>query len=161
MTTTKHLSGAAFATLGVVGPESVPTTPVSRSLSLESSAVVTIDDEERGVFREERIQRGDTLASILERLGVDDQAAFQYLRSNPAAKALSGNLRPGKTIRAETGSDGEFVSLSYALSQTEILKVAKDGNGFTATKAELPLEKRVHMKAAEIRHSLSSECMVA
>ena len=151
---TLALSGAAFATLGVVGPESVPTTPVSRTLSLEGSTVVTIDDEDRGVFREERIQRGDTLASILERLGVDDQAAFQYMRSNQAAKTLSGNLRPGKTIRAETGSDGEFVSLSYALSQTEVLKVAKVESGFTTTKAELPLEKRVHMKAAEIRHSL-------
>ncbi len=148
------LSGAAFGTLGVVGPESVPSAPVSQALSLAGSAVISIGEEDRGVFREERIQRGDTLASILERLGVDDQAAFQYLRSNPAARVLSNNLRPGKTIRAETGSDGEFVSLSYAVSPTEILKVAKDDNGFTAAKTEIPLDKRVHMRAAEIRHSL-------
>jgi murein DD-endopeptidase MepM/ murein hydrolase activator NlpD len=148
------LSGAAFATLGVVGPDAVPTTAATRALSLTSAAVVSIDDEDRGVFREERIQRGDTLASLLERLGVNDQAAFQYLRSSKDARPFSGNLRPGRTIRAETGSDGELVSLSYALSPTEILKVSKDDAGFSATKGELALERRVHMKAAEIRYSL-------
>ena len=148
------LSGAAFATLGVVGPDAVPTTPVSRALAIPSATIVSIDDEDRGIYREERIQRGDTLASLLERLGVDDPAAFQYLRSSRDARVFSGNLRPGKIIRAETGSDGELVSLSYALSPTEILRVTKDESGFTAVKSGLSLERRVHMKAAEIRFSL-------
>ena len=147
-------SSATFATLGVVGPHSVPTTLVSESLPLAAPEVVSIDAEDRGVFREERIQRGDTLASVLGRLGVDDPAAFQFLRSSPDARALAGNLRPGRTIRAETGSDGELVALSYPLSATEVLKVARDDAQFSATKAEIKLERRVHMKGAEIRHSL-------
>jgi len=147
-------SSATFATLGVVGPQSVPTTLVLEALNLAATEVVSIDAEDRGVFREERIQRGDTLAAVLGRLGVDDPAAFQYLRSSPDARALAGNLRPGRTIRAETGSDGELVALSYPLSATEVLKVTRDESQFSAAKAEITLERRVHMKGAEIRYSL-------
>jgi murein DD-endopeptidase MepM/ murein hydrolase activator NlpD len=147
-------SGAAFATLGVVGPESVSSALVRESLTLTGTQVVSIDDEDRGVFREERIQRGDTLASVLARLGVDDPAAFQFLRGDKEARALSGNLRPGRTVRAETGSDGELVSLTYPISPTEVLTVTKGDNGFSASRSELTLERRVHMKSADIRYSL-------
>ena len=148
------LSGAAFATLGVLGPETIPTTLVSQSLTPANIRIISIDEEDRGVFREERIVRGDTLASVLTRLGVDDPAAFQHLRGDSNARALTGNLRPGRIIRAETGSDGELVSLTYTLSQTEVLKVAKDAAGFSTTRANLELERRVQMKGAEIRYSL-------
>lgn len=148
------LSSATFATLGVVAPETVPSTLVSEALSLTAIQIVSIDAEDRGVFREERILRGDTLASVLGRLGVDDPEAFQYLRGDRDARALSGNLRPGRSIRAETGSDGELVSLTYPLSPTEVLKVTREDTGFSATKAPIQLERRVHMKGAEIRHSL-------
>ena len=57
-------SSATFATLGVVGPQSVPTALVSEALNLAATEVVSIDAEDRGVFREERIQRGDTLAAV-------------------------------------------------------------------------------------------------
>ena len=146
-------SGAAFATLGAVGPESVPTQSISQTLSLAGAQVVTLADEDRGVFREERILRGDTLASVLARLGVDDAAAFQYLRG-PQSRGLTNNLRPGRAIRAETGAAGELVGLSYAISPTEIVKVGRSDTGFSTSKVEMVLERRVHMKSAEIRSSL-------
>ena len=149
-------SGAAFATLGAIEPDAVPTVAISSALSLAGAQVVNLDDEDRGIFREERIQRGDTLASILARLGVDDPAAFQYLRTNPQARSATGNLRPGRNIRAETGADGELVSLSYALSASEIVRVEQDGDSFKTSKMEMPLERRVQMTGAEIRYSLFS-----
>ena len=149
-------SGAAFATLGAIEPDAVPTVAISRALSLSGAQVVNLDDEDRGIFREERIQRGDTLASILARLGVDDPAAFQYLRTNPQARSATGNLRPGRNIRAETGADGELVSLSYALSASEIVRVEQDGDSFKTSKMEMTLERRVQMTGAEIRYSLFS-----
>lgn len=151
---TLALSGAAFATLGVVGPDSVSTTPITQTLSLDRQAVLSLDDEDRGIFREERIQRGDTLASLLSRLGVDDPAAFAYLRSHRDAKSLSGNLRPGRTVRAETGGDGELVSLTYPVSPSEVVRVTRDGDAFSTTRADIVAERRVHMKSAEIRYSL-------
>lgn len=148
------LSSAAFATLGVVGPDTVSTTPITQPLSLAHQSVVSLDDEDRGIFREERIQRGDTLASLLARLGVEDPAAFAYLRGHRDARGLAGNLRPGRTVRAETGSDGELVSLTYPVSPTEVVRVTRDGDAFSTHRGDIVAERRVHMKAAEIRYSL-------
>jgi murein DD-endopeptidase MepM/ murein hydrolase activator NlpD len=100
------------------------------------------------------VQRGDTLATLLARLGISDSAAFQYLRSNAEARVLTNNLRPGRAIRAETDGDGELVNLSYSLSPSETVTIERDGDQFTTSKAELQLERRVQMKSAEIRHSL-------
>jgi murein DD-endopeptidase MepM/ murein hydrolase activator NlpD len=145
-------SGAALAALG-----SAPALPVaeeSTALAIPAAQVVSIDDEDRGVFREERIQRGDTLASLLARLGVDDADALKYLRATREGHAFSGNLRPGRNVRAETSPDGDLVSLSYALSPTEVVRVTRQKQGFSTTRAEMQLERRVHMRGAEIRHSL-------
>lgn len=148
------VSGAAFATLGSIAPDSVPVSQVARPLELTNAQLVSLEDEDRGVFREERIQRGDTLASILGRLGIEDSQAFQFLRTHRDARALTGSLRPGRTVRAETGSDGELVSLTYPLSTTEVLKVSRGESGFAATREEMQVERRLHMRSAEIRYSL-------
>ncbi len=39
-------------------------------------------------WRNERIQRGDTVAELLRRLNVEDAAASDYLRNNKAADGL-------------------------------------------------------------------------
>lgn len=148
------VSGAALATLVGSEPDSIATQTVSQSLTLAASAPVRIDDEGRGVFLEERVQRGDTLAALLARLGVNDSAAFNYLRSQPDARALSSNLRPGRAIRAETGSDGNLIRLDYALSATESVIVERTDNSFRTQRMEIEAERRVHMKSAEIRYSL-------
>ena len=41
-----------------------------------------------GYWREDRIRRGDTIGSVLARLGVDDPAALEFLRTNPSARPL-------------------------------------------------------------------------
>jgi murein DD-endopeptidase MepM/ murein hydrolase activator NlpD len=148
------VSSGAFATLGVVGPETIPTAVLTQPLVLANTQLFSIDGEDQGVFREERVQRGDTLATLLARLGISDSAAFQYLRSNAEARVLTNNLRPGRAIRAETDGDGELVNLSYSLSPSETVTIERDGDQFTTSKAELQLERRVQMKSAEIRHSL-------
>ena len=147
-------SGAAFATLGAAGPDSVPTTPISLTLPLANVQVASLDQAGRGIFHEEKVQRGDTLGSLLSRLGVNDPEAFKYLRSGGDSRVISSNLRPGRSFRSETGSDGELVSLSYHLSPTEIVTVERSGVEFKTTKSELALERRVAMKSGEIRNSL-------
>jgi murein DD-endopeptidase MepM/ murein hydrolase activator NlpD len=147
-------SGAAFATLGSVEPESIRTTPVSLVLPLANPQVASLDEETRGIFHEEKVQRGDTLGSLLSRLGVNDPQAFKYLRNGQEAGVIARNLRPGRSFRSETGSDGTLVALSYNLSPTEIVRVERAGEGFKIGTQELALERRVAMKSAEIRGSL-------
>ena len=148
------MSGGAFATLGVVGTDVPPATPLAQSLQLGNTHTVSLDDEARGVFREERVQRGDTLASVLARLGVSDTGAFQYLRGHPDARALTNHLRPGRALRAETNADGALVNLSYSLSPVESVTVTRAGDRFSTSKTALQAERRVHMMGAEIRSSL-------
>ena len=148
------MSSGALATLGVVGNDSPQMAPLSQSLKLDRTDLVSIDDEDRGVFREERVLRGDTLASVLARLGVSDTQAFQYMRGHPDARSLANNLRPGRALRAETGTDGKLIHLTYSISPTESVTITREGDGFSTSKSALQLERRVHMKSAEIRHSL-------
>lgn len=148
------MSGGAFATLGVVGNDAPQTTALSQSLKLGNADIVSLDDEDRGVFREERVLRGDTLATVLARLGVSDTQAFQYVRAHPDARSLANNLRPGRALRAKTDVDGELINLTYSLSPTESVTISRDGDTFSTSKTELQVERRVHMKSAEIRYSL-------
>ena len=102
------LSGgvAAFAT---IAPE-VPA-PNAAAAHVEPIALRTSAAElpEAGTYtREERFQRGDTLAGLLERLAVPEAEARQLARL-PALRFL----RPGHTVGAESGTDGELLRLSY------------------------------------------------
>jgi murein DD-endopeptidase MepM/ murein hydrolase activator NlpD len=148
------VSGGAFATLDATAPDTIRTTPVSLVLPLNNTRVASLDEDTRGIFHEEKVQRGDTLGSLLSRLGVADANAFKYLRSGREAAVISNNLRPGRTFRSETGSDGSLVTLSYNLSPTQVVKVERAGEDFKIVTEDLVLERRVQMRSAEIRGSL-------
>ena len=102
--------------------------------------------------REERIQRGDTVASLLARLQVDDPETAQLLRSNKLAKALY-QLVPGRTVRATAAADGKLVSLRY-MNGGSLLSVDRAGDALVVKEAPAELERRVLMKSAEIKSSL-------
>src|SRR5262245_53895088 len=72
-------------------------------------------------WREERIQRGDTIASLLARLQVTDRDAITYLRGAHHMRSLY-QLVPGRTVRAVTSDDGNLISLRYMNSDgTELV----------------------------------------
>jgi murein DD-endopeptidase MepM/ murein hydrolase activator NlpD len=158
----RHRWPAAFITLpcfGVVAAfgiapdtlvEKLPVNNVSLELRLPA---LTPTVEANPVFaREERIQRGDTVASLLARLQVDDSSALRFLSTNRQAKALY-QLIPGKVVRATTATDGRLVSLRY-LNGGSLLSVDRHGDAFAVKEEPAQLEQRVLMKSAEIRNSL-------
>src|SRR3990170_4677880 len=59
-------------------------------------------------LRQERFQRGDTLAALFERLGVAAEDSRELART-PAMRFL----RPGRTVSASVGADGGLLELSY------------------------------------------------
>lgn len=103
-------------------------------------------------WREERIQRGDTIASVLARLEVDDPDAVQRLRGTREARALY-QLMPGKTIRARITAEGKLLALRYLAGGT-LFAVEGAGATFTVTQQPAQLETRALMKSGEIRSSL-------
>jgi len=103
-------------------------------------------------WREERIQRGETQASLLGRLGIEDEAAANYLRTARDVR-LFNQLVPGRTISVETGADGKLITLRY-LNGNTLLTVTRDGDSFRAVEQAAELETRVISAAGEIRSSL-------
>jgi len=103
-------------------------------------------------WREERIQRGETLASLLARLGVEDTPAVNYLRTTRDARSLF-QLVPGRAVSAQITADGQLVTLRY-LNGGTLLTVTREGESFNATEQAALLETRVVSAAGEIRSSL-------
>jgi murein DD-endopeptidase MepM/ murein hydrolase activator NlpD len=103
-------------------------------------------------WREERIQRGDTLARVLARLRVTDDAAMTYLGTAPAARTVF-QLIPGRSLRAATTVDGRLLTLHY-LNGERLLTIRRDGESFAAEERTAQFETRVISIAGEIRSSL-------
>ncbi|MEW5943211.1 MAG: M23 family metallopeptidase [Pseudomonadota bacterium] len=123
---------------------------------IENLALPTLAHPDGNVaefWREERIQRGDTIAGLLSRLNVSEQDIQAFLQS---AKNMAGlhQLKPGKTVEAKTSASGELLSLRYIYGGDTMLLVEKQQTGFQASERPLALEQRMLMKSGEIKSSL-------
>ena len=67
-------------------------------------------------WREERMQRGDTIGSVLARARVVDPDAMEFLRTDPSARALY-QLRPGARCRVATDDDGRLLAIAVSRQQ--------------------------------------------
>ena len=148
------LTGAGVVAAFAFAPDTLsPTDPaqrIVRELSLPALAPVA---RVAGYWREERIQRGDTLGSVLARLGIDDAAAQNFLRNDPRARPLY-QLKPGKAVRVQADDDGRLIALSYLAQGGELLSVKRIEDGFSAQSAPPGSTVRLELRAGEIRSSL-------
>jgi len=168
---TKILSaGALFLgafTIGAAGfapaePDTsdAPVHPIVKDLALPDLQQQIAQLEERDEFyiNEEKVRAGDTLATLLTRLGVDDEAAANFIKSDTLARTVM-QLRAGKRVTARTSEDGELQQLTATLSDSRDgpinnLVIARDGDKFKATTAPAVLERRIEMRSGQIRSSL-------
>lgn len=123
--------------------------------SLAIAPVVPADTDSTSFVREERVEPGDTLAHLLQRLGADDAQAFEFLRTSRDAQPMFRQLRAGKTVTARTSGDGRLLSLSFPLNnRDEALVVERDGDRFGVAQQSLQFDTRLLMASGEIRSSL-------
>ena len=99
--------------------------------------------------REERFQRGDTLAGMLGRLGISDSEARRLMRT-PALRLL----RPGHTVAGEVNAEGELLRLSYLAGRGTLTTVERFGEAFRTMEGAAPLRAEVVMRSGTIRSSL-------
>ena len=141
---------AAFA----FAPDSlVPADPAQRIVRELSRPAIAPVVQAGGYWREERIQRGDTLGSVLARLSIDDVAAQNFLRTDARARPLY-QLKPGKAVRVQADDDGRLMMLSYLAQGGELLTVKRVEDGFSAQSAPPGSTVRLELRAGEIRSSL-------
>ena len=158
------LALCAFGAAGVapIAPDAaeLPVRAITEELRLPtlSEQVEKLVPSEQFYIAEERIRAGDTLASLLARLGVADEAVARFIRSDATARPLM-QLRPGRKVQAKLSEDGSLQSLSTAYTEgrdpvVKNLVISRDGEQFKVEESPAHLERRVEMRSAEIRSSL-------
>ncbi|MFO1413188.1 MAG: peptidoglycan DD-metalloendopeptidase family protein [Burkholderiales bacterium] len=148
------LSLSAVAAFGIAPDtvvETVPTRTILRDLPLP--AIAERDDAAAVYWREERVQRGDTIGALLARAGVEDADAMQFLRTDPSARALY-QLRPGRPVHVAVDEDGDLVALKFQSAAGEFLVIERDGDAFRSHTAPVAEEVRTVLASGEIRTSL-------
>lgn len=113
----------------------------------------TVAGNSTSFWRNERIQRGDTVAELLRRLNVEDQAASDFLRKSKSAESLR-QLAVGKEVQAETDANGALLALRYLGSDSNQVVIEKSGDSFTMRTLPVQTEKRVQIRTGEIETNL-------
>jgi murein DD-endopeptidase MepM/ murein hydrolase activator NlpD len=111
------------------------------------------DVRSQRLWREERIQRGDTVGSLLARLQVEDREALSYLHSAKGVRSLY-RLVPGRTVRAVTTGDGSLLALRYLHADDTELVVSRRGKGFLASEEPIRTESQLVIASGRIETSL-------
>jgi murein DD-endopeptidase MepM/ murein hydrolase activator NlpD len=142
--------GTAPGTLEIAGISQ----PIVQQLAPPPISVIDVTGD---IFvREDRIQRGDTVDSLLGRLGVDNKG-LAFLRGDARTAVIFRQMSPGKSVTARVGGDGSLHSLVFPLNGGNDLALVVEHDrtkGFRVSEQGLALDTHVLMKSAEIKHSL-------
>jgi len=104
-------------------------------------------------WRNERVQRGDTVVELLHRLNIEDVAASAYLRT-ASETASFRKLTVDREVQAETNTDGGLIALRYLSDDGAQVVIEKQGDGYTTRTLPAQLEKRLFVRTGEIKSSL-------
>jgi murein DD-endopeptidase MepM/ murein hydrolase activator NlpD len=158
------LAACAFGAAGVapMAPDAsdLPVKSIALNLDMPNLAdqIAALQKDEQHFVQEEKVRAGDTLAVLLQRLGVDDPAAVNFIKTDKIARAVM-QLKTGKRVQAQTGEDGQLQWLRATVvdgrdNPAKQISITRDGDKFIAKESAPELERRVEMRAREITTSL-------
>jgi len=151
---------AAVTAFGVA-PLADSAVPEQRLMS-EPLLISTVNaaNADTSFVQHERIRRGETLSSLLSRMGVNDNEIAGFVRRDSTARGLL-ELRPGRTVSATLSADRSVESLNYrlgsegTLDQAKRLVIRRSDGKLEAVEEPLPLERSVEIRSAEVRRTLA------
>jgi len=156
------LSLIAFGAAGVapLAPDAadLPVVTITEELALPdlSTQISALRKASTPFVVEERVRPGDNLWSLLNRMGVNDPGAANFIRRDAHARTLV-NLRSGARLQASISPEGKLLSMQTLLdspgnqNNATNLILEKTADGFTSKRTEVALERRVEMRSGEIR----------
>ncbi|MES2323940.1 MAG: peptidoglycan DD-metalloendopeptidase family protein [Pseudomonadota bacterium] len=158
------LAVCAFGAAGVapLAPDAsdLPVVSIAQDLELPNLAeqIAALQQDEQQFIHEEKVRAGDTLAVLLNRLGVDDAEAVNFIKSDKIAKGVM-QLKTGKRVQAQTGENGELQWLRATIvdgrdNPVKQISITRNGDKFSARESAAQLERRIEMRAREITTSL-------
>ncbi|MFY9315550.1 MAG: peptidoglycan DD-metalloendopeptidase family protein [Burkholderiales bacterium] len=149
---------AAFAVSGAVAAVASIVPATDAGLLIAKAAVletlpIRVDEAllppPASYVREERFQRGDTLAGLLARFGIGAPDAQRLL-----AQRELRQLRPGTTVTAEVRAEGELIWLEFLSGRDSEVRIERVGDKLVASARRAAIQSRTELKSAVIRSSL-------
>lgn len=160
------LAVCAFGAAGVapLAPDAsdLPVKSVSEELALPnlSTQIAALEQQQTNehYIHEEKVRAGDTLAALLNRLGVDDEAAETFIKKDKIAHGVM-QLTTGKRVQAQTDDEGNLQWLQATVVDgkdmpVKNISITRKGDGFVATEEAAKLERRIEMHARTISSTL-------
>jgi len=141
------------AAFGTVQDSPLPMTTLQVEQLLSPQVEVLGSKSSGGFVQEERFERGDTFAALLDRLGVDDTEADRLLSDRKAVAALK-SLRPGTPVQARTNEEGALMSLWFLSGKDRVTSIDSGQDGFQPSERPANLTRSIQMKSGRIRSSL-------
>jgi murein DD-endopeptidase MepM/ murein hydrolase activator NlpD len=159
---TAALALCAFGATAVapIAPDAsdMPVKSVAQDLQLPNLAdqIAALQQDQQQFIHEERIRAGDSLGAVFNRLGIEDQQAQAFVRSDKTARNIL-SLKTGKRIQAETDENGLLLTLHATIAdkdQYKTVTITRKGDKFVSNAAPAQLERRVEMRSRNINSSL-------
>ena len=161
------VGAAALGMVQPVQPEPIPPeqTLVQNVLPFPLDADATAIEfatPETPYVTETRIRSGDTVATVLKRLNLDDTNLLNFLTRDTKVPFAS-KLVPGRSVQAATDINGQLLWVRYfhtpqsdATGQptVKLLQINATRDGFTAEDLERPSEVQIEVAVGTIERSL-------
>ena len=158
------LAVAAFGAVAVspMAPDAsdLPVTSIAQNLEMPdlASQISAMEQVDQNFTHEEKVRAGDTLATLLTRLGVDDPAAANFIKTDKIARGVM-LLKSGKRVQAQTTENGDLNWMRATLvdgtdKSVKNILITRKGDKFVATEVAAQLERRVEMHARKITSTL-------
>jgi len=126
------------------------------------SQLLALSQQQLTLTRSEVTRGTDTAQSLLARLGVQDAAAAQFIRTDSTARVLVTG-RGGKLVRVQTGADGSLLDLTASFpsavegeAKTHFTRmtVSKVADKWLARLQTIPYGGQLRLASGTIRSSL-------
>ncbi|AZY53707.1 M23 family metallopeptidase [Bordetella avium] len=157
---------AGAAALGMVQqPDRTELPPLSlihSELRLQPEQLQVSASTPAPYISETRIRSGDTLASVLQRLDIDDSKLQTFLTHDASARSIY-RLYPGRSVQAATDEEGNLVWLRYIHTPgneadgqvyTKLLHVEASDDGFKAREITETTDLQTRVAVGTIHSSL-------
>jgi len=112
------------------------------------------------ISQSEVVNRGETVSSLLSRLGANDPQLVQFISTDRVARRLM-QLQPGRTVSAEIDDVGVVHRLQYRHGNLEIdgkpplrVTIARENGQLSATEQPVAVDRGIEARSAEIRTTL-------
>ena len=138
-----------------LAPETNPLdiTPQTIIEAMVLPALTAADDSASTYERESLVQAGDTLATALSRLKIDD-LEIQRLLTTDVVRKMAASVSAGKRIQATTTEDGQLQTIRFERGDAPALTVRLQDGRYVAEDSSDVLETRIVMRSGQILSSL-------